>query len=436
MTDLTHMPKGDTAWFTRDRFGMFLHFGLYAMPGRHEQVKFREAMPEEKYDLYFKHFDPDLFDARGWARAIRAAGMRYVVLTAKHHDGFCLWDTQYTDYKITNTPFGRDLLKEFTDVCREEGLRFGMYYSLLDWHHPDFTIDLLHPRHGDADAKALNEGRDMRRYAQYMRDQVAELLTNYGDVDILWFDYSYAERNGVGDQAWMRGKTRDDWEAEALIALARSLCPGIIINNHSDVEQDLWNAQLYQPLEYMRHGVDGPWRDRTTLVWESCQTFGGLSWGYDRDDLTWKPPEMLVRMLVNAVSAGGNLMINAGPNGRGELGERTLASLAALGEWMRLHGRSIYGCAQSPYTPPADCRYTQRGNRLYLHLFSWPFRHLVLDGLADRIEYCQLLNDGSEIPWRTEDVKLCLDGRVVLDLPVTRPNVAVPVIEIFLKDAD
>lgn len=428
------IPKmGDTSWYVHDRFGLFIHFGLYSMPGRHEWVKSREQMTEQQYETYFKYFDPDLFDAQKWAQDAKNAGMKYVVITAKHHDGFCLWDSKYTDYKITNTPFGRDLFKEFTDACKDAGLRVGLYYSLLDWHHPEFTIDVLHPRHNDPDAYEQNQGRDMRKYAQYMRDQMTELLTNYGDIDILWFDYSYAERNGTGDQAWMKGKTKYDWEAEELIALARSIRPGIIINNHSDVEQDLWNAQLYQPLEYMRHGVDGPWRDRRTLVWESCQTFGGPSWGYNRDDATQKTPDMLVRMLINAVSYGGNLMFNVGPTGRGEFGAAVQADLKAIGEWMRVHKRSIYGCVQSDFKAPQDCRYTQNGNRLYLHIFAWPFRNIILEGLADKIAYCQLLSDGSEIPWRTTDIKLALNGRVALELPTIRPDVLVPVIEIILK---
>ena len=187
----TRPTPGDTAWFTRDRFGMFIHWGLYALPARHEWVKTRERMTDADYDRYFRRFDPDLFDPRDWARQAKAAGMRYAVLTAKHHDGFCLFDSQYTDYKATNTPAGRDLVREFTDAFRAEGLRVGLYYSLLDWHHPDFTIDVHHPRRDDPDARAQNEGRSMARYCEYVRNQVRELLTGYGKIDVLWFDFSY-----------------------------------------------------------------------------------------------------------------------------------------------------------------------------------------------------------------------------------------------------
>ena len=221
---VTKKTPGNTAWFTHDRFGMFIHWGLYSMPARHEWVKTRERTPEEVYDRYFQYFDPDLYDPKEWARQAKAAGMKYAVLTTKHHEGFCLFDSAYTDYKSTNTKAGRDLVREFVDAFRAEGLHIGFYYSLIDWHHPDFPIDPLHPRRDDPDAEQQNQGRDMRRYAQYMRNQVEELLTNYGKIDILWFDFSYPDTRLEGKD-WMNGKGKDDWEAEQLIALARRLQP-------------------------------------------------------------------------------------------------------------------------------------------------------------------------------------------------------------------
>jgi alpha-L-fucosidase len=164
------------------------------------------------------------------------------------------------------------------------------------------------------------------------------------------------------------------------------------------------------------------------VAWEACQTLNG-SWGYDRDNLDWKPTGMLVRMLVDTVSKGGNLLLNVGPNARGELEPKAVERLRGIGEWMRLHGRSIYGCTADEITPPPDCRYTRRGERLYLHLFSWPFRHVHLEGLAGRVEYAQLLNDGSEIRTRASEA----DGALTLELPVQMPPVAVPVVELFLK---
>ena len=208
---VTRKTPGDTAWFRHDRFGMFIHWGLYALPARHEWIKNIECIPEDHYQLYFDHFNPDLYDPREWARQAKAAGMKYAVLTTKHHEGFCLFDSQYTDYKSTNTLAGRDLVREYVDAFRAEGLRIGFYYSLIDWHHPHFTIDQIHPRRWDKDAFEQNQGRDMHIYAEYMRNQVRELLTNYGKIDILWFDFSY-EKNPKYPE-WMTGKGKDEWES-------------------------------------------------------------------------------------------------------------------------------------------------------------------------------------------------------------------------------
>jgi len=369
---------GDTEWFRQDRFGMFIHWGLYAMPARHEWIKNIEKIPEKKYDMYFKYFDPDLYDPKDWARRARAAGMKYAVLTTKHHEGFCMFDSQYTDYKCTNTPAGRDLVKEYVEAFRAEGLKVGFYYSLIDWHHPDFPIDVIHPRRDDPDALQQNEGRDIRKYAEYMRNQVTELLTNYGKIDILWFDFSYPTNNGTGEKAWMKGKGKEDWESEKLIALARSLQPGIIIDNRSDLEQDLWTPEQYQPLEWVKHAETGE-----LVNWEACQTFSG-SWGYYRDEQTWKSPEMLIRMLVNTVSLGGNLLMNVGPTARGYLDYRACDALKVYEDWMKYNSRSIYNCtmAEPELLPccPADCRFTQSvdGKRLFVHLFALHFAHLQL----------------------------------------------------------
>ena len=434
---VTRKTPGDTAWFTKDRFGMFIHWGLYAMPARHEWIKNMECIPEEHYDKYFKYFNPDLYDAREWARQVKAAGMKYAVLTTKHHEGFCMFDSQYTDYKCTNTPAGRDLVREYVDAFRAEGLHVGFYYSLIDWHHPDFPIDMLHPRRNDPDAFEQNKGRDVHKYAEYMRNQVRELLTNYGKIDILWFDFSYPDNHGTGDKAWMKGKGKDDWEAEELLKLARSLQPGIIIDNRTEIEQDLWTPEQYQPTEWVRHKESGE-----LVTWEACQTFSG-SWGYFRDEQTWKSPEMLIRMLVNTVALGGNLLMNVGPTSRGYIDYRAEAALKVYGDWMKYNGRSIYNCtmAEPEFVAPADCRFTQSvdGKRLYLHLFAYPFAHLVLRGLAGKVEYAQFLHDGSEVLFNDGEIRHFSESRsdyddqLVLYLPAVKPNSIVPVIELFLK---
>jgi alpha-L-fucosidase len=421
---------GDTSWFTHDRFGMFIHWGLYAQAARHEWVKNVERMTDEHYQRYFDHFNPDLFDPSQWAKAARQAGMKYLVITSKHHEGFCLWDSQYTDYKATNTPYGKDLLKQVVAAYRAEGLRVGFYYSLIDWHHPHFPIDGVHPYRDDPRAAELNQGRDITIYAEYLRNQVSELLTDFGQVDILWLDFSYPNQVYKG----LPGKGRADWESEKLYQLIRKLAPQIVLNNRMDYDDyppDIHTPEQFQPTEWVK--VNGK-----PVEWETCQTFSG-SWGYHRDEATWKSSEQLIRMLINTISCGGNLLMNVGPTARGTFDRRAIQALQVYADWMGLHSRSIYGCTQSEFTPPADVHYTQNGRRLYAHLYAWPFRHLVLPGLAGKVEYAQLLNDASEVPFkeagidRSWDENALPEGTVLLNLPVVKPDVVVPVVEIFLK---
>ncbi len=431
---------GDTTWFRHDRFGMFIHFGLYALPARHEWIKNFEFIPEEKYQKYFDHFNPDLFDAKAWAKQAKAAGMKYAVLTTKHHEGFCLYDSKYTEYKVTNTPFGRDLVREFVDAFRAEGIRIGFYYSLIDWNHPDFTIDRLHPRSNDPDAEQQNEGRDMRKYAQYMRDQLTELLTNYGQIDILWLDFSYSQEDKqIPKKPWMPGhggKGAEDWEAEELIATVRKCQPNIIIDNRTGINQDLWTPEQFQPENWVTD-------DNGELVtWEACQTFSG-SWGYFRDEMTWKSPKMLIDMLVNTVSLGGNLIMNVGPTARGYFDRRAEEALATYADWMKVNDRSIYGCTQAEkaFVAPQGTRLTQSedGKRLYIHLQTYPFGMVSMDGLKGKVDYAQFLHDGSEILFE-ENFELASGGvntytidKTIFKLPTVAPNVISPVIEVFLK---
>ncbi len=432
----TKKTLADTEWFENDRFGMFIHWGLYAMPARNEWIKHIECITDEKYDKYFKYFNPDLYDAKEWARRAREAGMKYAILTTKHHEGFCMFDSKFTDYKCTNTPAKRDLVREFVDAFRAEGIRIGFYYSLIDWHHPDFTIDTKHPRRYDANAKELNEGRDMKKYAKYMRDQVTELLTNYGKIDILWFDFSYPEPD-PGFPEWMKGKGKDDWEAQELIATARALQPDIIIDNRAEIEQDVWTPEQYQPMQWVTHKETGE-----LLTWEACQTFSG-SWGYHRDEASWKSPKMLIDMLINTVCIGGNLLMNVGPTQRGYFDKRAENALGAYAEWMKYNSRSIYGCtmAEPEFTAPRGTRLTQSqdGKRLYIHLIEYPYAFLEFDGLGGKIDYAQFLHDGSEILYSEGRIDHFSEGRtqkdslVAFNLPAVKPDTIVPVIEVFLK---
>jgi alpha-L-fucosidase len=414
------------------RFGLFVHFGLYSLAARHEWVKNHERLTDEDYQPYFDHFDPDLYDPSSWARAARRAGMRYAVLTTKHHDGFCLWDSGVSDYTVAGTPYGKDLVGPFVEACRAEGLGVGFYHSLIDWHHPEFPVDVVHPQRDDLEARGWK--RDMSVYADYLHAQVRELLTRYGPIDIMWFDFSYPGR--AYDDGTPSGKGREDWRSEELLAMVRELQPGILVNDRLDLpgQSDFVTPEQYQP--------SGPMtRDGEPVRWEACQTLNG-SWGYDRDNLDWKSPDLLVRMLVDSVSKDGNLLLNVGPTGRGEFDPRALDTLGRVGEWMRLHQRSVYGCGPASHLEaPGDCRFTQRGDRLYLHLFSWPMKHIHLSGMAERVRYAQLLHDASEVQRTVVDPSQAAQnttmaglppGTLTLELPIQRPDVLVPVVELFL----
>ena len=433
MTLETIQTPGDTDWFVHDRFGLFIHWGAYALAARHEWVKNREEIPDDVYHRkYFEHFDPDLYDPDEWARLASDAGMKYFVITTKHHEGFCLWDSELTDYKATNTPCGRDLLHPMVDAFRSRGMKVGFYHSLIDWHHPEFPIDGLHPMRNRPDAHQMNEERDVSKYADYLRGQVRELLTEFGDVQILWMDFSYAHRDWGQDQGF-DGKGREDWQSEVIYEMVRELQPGIILNDRLDLDEgwDVKTPEQYQPREWVR--VDGQ-----PVVWEACQTFSG-SWGYHREEASWKSVPQLVRMLIDTMSKGGNLLLNVGPTARGEFDCRARDRLEGIGRWMRQHDRSIYGCTQAPdrFETPRDCRltYNPDTNRIYVHVLAWPFKHLFLDGFAGEVEYAQLLNDASEVAFEEPDEHQAgkMDETVVLNLPVRKPNVTVPVIELYLK---
>lgn len=432
---------GNPEWFLQDRFGLFIHFGLFSVAARHEWVMTLEQIGAEGYKKYFDNFNPDLFDARAWARKAKAAGFKYAVLTAKHHEGFALWDTGLSDYKITNTSFGRDLVQEYIEAFREEGLQVGLYFSLLDWHQSDFLVDGYHPERNNREYVESHPG-NMDKYTKFMHGQVKELLTNYGKIDYIWFDFSYANRDW-GDST---GKGKDDWKSEELEKMILSLQPDIIINDRLDLGRGVGTPEQYQRNAKMEAG-------QKQLVWEACQTLNG-SWGYDRDNLDWKSSEMVVKLLVDTVSKGGNLLLNIGPNARGEWDGRTKQIIGEVGEWMRLHNKAIYNCGTSEFQPPVDARFTQNGKHLYLHLFSWPYRTLLIEKLGGKVAYAQLLNDSSEIKYiqdegltgqrkshkdlNAEITEIHIkdkfaDNSLMVTLPVQKPEVLVPVIEFILK---
>lgn len=383
-----------TAWFNEARFGLFIHWGLYAIPARGEWVRSRERMPHETYLAYFNEFTAEHYDPKEWARVAKQAGMRYAVLTAKHHDGFCLWDTKLSDFKSTNTPAKRDLVREFLDAFRAEGIKVGLYFSIIDWMHEDFPhyADRQHP-HRD-DASQTNEHRDFDRYLTYMHGQIRELLTDYGHLDIMWYDFSYGE---------MAGET---WKATELMAMVRSLQPHLIVDNRlegsgehsgtiltadpSSFAGDFACPEQMIPPTGITNELGDP------VPWEACITLNN-NWGYAAEDKHYKDAQLVIRMLVECVSKNGNLLLNVGPDATGRIPKESVQILEAVGAWMAENHESIYGCGISEFPKPEWGRFTQKGNKLYAHIFEAQAGGLCLPDMADRVTKLRRLADQSEI---------------------------------------
>jgi alpha-L-fucosidase len=324
--------------------------------------------------------------------------MKYAVMTSKHHDGFCLFDSKYTDYKVTNTPAHRDLIREYVEAFRGEGLKVGFYYSLLDWHHPDYPVagDLFHPMRKHPDFQ--DHTGNLPRYADYVRNQVEELLTNYGKIDIIWFDFSYAGMSG------------EAWKATRLVQMVRSLQPGILIDNRlgGDLKKrqpEVYAGDFASPEQIIPpEGVVN--EDGRPIPWEACITMND-HWGYAAWDKNWKSPKTIVRALVECVSKGGNLLLNVGPTAKGEIPDESLEILDKVGKWMHQNGESIYGCGRVGLPKPEWGRYTGKGNRLYAHILDRGIGPVNLRGLQDKIQRARLLADDSEIrldrPWNTAE---------------------------------
>ena len=418
-------------WWTEARFGMFIHWGLYAQAARHEWVKKRERISDADYQKYFEMFNPDLFDPTEWAKKAKAAGMKYAVITTKHHEGFNMFASEYTDYNIMNTPYGKDIIKEWVEAFREEGLGIGFYYSLIDWHHPEYTIDRVHPQSANTQEEydALNQDRDMSVYRDYLKNQVREILTNYGKIDILWLDYSFPGQFG---------KDHDDWGSVELMKMVRKLQPEILVNDRADIK-DYWGGWDFTTPEQFKV-QKWPEENGVKIPWETCQTFSG-SWGYYRDEHTWKDKKQLLVLLIESVSKGGNLLLNVGPTARGTFDHRADKALEEMGEWMKFNSRSIYGCTQAPdeFLVPDNTllTYNPKTNRLYVHLLDYPMKNFLMKGYGDKVKYAQFLHDASEISigkpyghWVQQETN---QNDINLLLPVNKPNVEIPVIELYLK---
>jgi alpha-L-fucosidase len=383
-----------TEWFRKARFGMFIHWGLYAIPSRGEWVRSIEKIPQEKYLGYFNEFKAEEYQPKEWAALAKKAGMKYAVLTAKHHDGFCLWDTKLTDFKATNTPAKRDLVQEYLEAFRAEGIKTGLYFSIVDWQHPDYPHfkDNFHPMRENSTYS--NENRDFNRYLDFMHGQIRELLTEYGHLDIMWFDFSYDK---------MAGET---WRAQELINMVRTSQPHLIIDNRlegsgaksgtilsaspSDSAGDFACPEQMIPPQGICNELG------ESVPWEACLTLNS-NWGYCAADQHWKPAEMVIRMLVECVSKNGNLLLNVGPDAKGRIPKTSIEILEEVGCWMDKNSKSIYGCGMADFPKPEWGRYTQNGNKLYAHIYEPQAGAICLTNMEGKPEKARLLADGSEV---------------------------------------
>lgn len=360
--------------------------------------------------------------------------MKYAVLTAKHHDGFCLYDSKLTDFKATNTKAGRDLVAEYLDAFRAEGIKVGLYYSIIDWHHPDYPHygDKIHPLRNCEAEKDVE--RDFDRYLEYMHGQVKELCTQYGKIDVMWFDFSYDEMTG------------EKWKATELVNMIRSYQPDVIIDNRLEVsgegfgslatdEPNVYSGDFVSPEQIIPpHGLkDEAGRN---LVWEACITMND-NWGYCAKDKNFKPASMIIKKLVECVSKGGNMLLNVGPDAKGNIPEESLKILEEIGKWMKKNGNSIYGCKGSDLPKPENGRITQKGNKLYYHIMENSIGSVPLYGVSrDEIQKVRLLSDGSELKisdfWTVSNYP----DMVFVDISATPylPDDTDTVVEVTLKE--
>jgi alpha-L-fucosidase len=347
------------AWFDEARFGMFIHWGIYSVPAGEwngqnwygEWFQLENKMPAAQYAQFAAQFNPAQFDARAWVKTARDAGMKYIVITSKHHDGFCMFDTKLSDYNVVQaTPWHHDPMKDLAEECHRQGVRLDFYYSVPDWHSPDFPQKYSqHQFHG-----APNPDADLDRYVAYVKGQLHELLTQYGPIGILWFD------DGGSFEGLARTNMAALMHAQEIIDEIHQLQPWCIVNNRLGLPADYGTPEQYIP------------GGRPQNAFEVCMTLND-HWGYNRADQKWKSAKVVIQNLADIASKGGNYLLNVGPTPQGTLPPEAVKILGQVGDWMRVNGDSIYGTSASPLPEqPSWGRVTQKGNKLYLHVFDWP----------------------------------------------------------------
>ena len=371
-------------WWHEARFGMFIHWGLYSVVGRHEWVMENEGISVADYELLAKQFAPKPNAARAWAKLARQAGQKYMVMTTKHHEGFCLFDTKLTNYCAPKQACGRDLVKEYVDAARAEGLRVGFYYSLMDWHHPD-------------GAQCAEDEAARRRFVDYIHGQVRELCSNYGKLDILWYDVNWPLKP-------------EGWEAEKLNAMVRQLQPEIIINNRTGLPEDF--ATPEQRIE------------AANCAWESCMTMND-SWGFHISDNNWKTPKTVVRNLITCARDGGNYLLNIGPKPDGSIPEDSVRIMTAVGKWMDKNGDTIYNAEPCRVKRSNYALFTRKGNTLYMHVHFWPGETAALCGLSAQVKSARFHATGKSVKFEQDRLRVKFTG-----LPAAAPDDPVTTIAI------
>ena len=402
--------KDKLQWFRDARFGMFIHWGIYSIPAKGEWAMFHNSWDYDYYEKFAERFNPVEFDPAQWAELAWNAGMRYVVFTTKHHDGFCMYDSKHTDFKITNTPYKKDITAQLVKAFRAKGLKIGFYHSLVDWRHEHFVPDAEHPlwRKGP---KAF-KGRDPAIYRKYLYKQVRQLLTEYGKIDLLFFDYT------------SKHKTSAEWEAEKLLDLVYSLQPEIVVNDRLSYHKtpkfygDYATPEVTVPNQQV--SFDGKLYD-----WETCVTMNS-NWGYNAQDKTFKSPRTIIEALVRCVSMNGNLLLNVGPDALGRIPDGSVDILRELAKWMSANSESVHGAGQSSHPAPYNLTYTEKDGSIYLHMFSPPMGDIILPKMDGRIENITMLGDGSDVPMITHwGGELLAEGELRIRPPISAPPMSV-----------